>query len=123
MNIRMFDLAKIASDQSNLRCRVGAVILVHKPVSLGFNQSKTHPLYADGLKAYTLHAEITALLRARCDVAGGIIYVYRSDRNNQAGLAKPCSTCMSALIEAGIKRIYYTTGQIDGDLTWDEIDL
>lgn len=83
--------------------------MVRRPVSIGYNQLKTHPRYADGKRAYSLHAEITALLRARCSVVGGTIYVYREDRTGQIGLARPCPSCTAALVEAGIKKVYYTT--------------
>lgn len=94
--------------------------MCHKPVSIGFNLQKTHPRYADGKRSYSIHAEISALLKARCDVSGGTIFVYREDRNGQIRLAKPCPQCMKALIEAGIKRIYYT---IDATPNWAQITL
>jgi len=107
-NTRYFELARLASNQSNQRYPVGAVIVVRQPVTVGWNQDKTHPKYADGKRAYSIHAEISALLHARCNVSGGVIYVYRADHQGNRALAKPCPTCLTEIIEAGIRRIFYT---------------
>jgi deoxycytidylate deaminase len=117
---RYFQIARAASRHSNLRCAVGAVIVSPKPVSIGFNVQKSHPRFADGKRSYSIHAEITALLKAKGEIRGGTIYVYREDRTGAVGIAKPCINCMAALIEAGIKRVYYTTGDRP---YWAQIDL
>jgi deoxycytidylate deaminase len=117
---RYFTIAKAASQCSDLRCAVGAVIISHKPISIGFNIQKSHPRFADGKRSYSIHAEISALLRSQCSVRGSTIYVYREDRNGDIGMAKPCPNCMKILIEAGIKRVYYTTKTAP---YWNRIDL
>jgi deoxycytidylate deaminase len=104
-----FALARVASQHSTERYRVGAVIVSPKPISIGFNCSKSHPKFSDGIRTYSLHAEVSAILKARTDLSGGIIYVYREDRLGNVALAKPCDTCMEVILETGLKRIYYTT--------------
>jgi tRNA(Arg) A34 adenosine deaminase TadA len=77
--------------------------------------TKTHPRQAHfarlaGTERKTyLHAEIAAIVRCRY----GIPYSIRVERrkaNQSLALAKPCSVCMLAIKEAGIKEISYTIG-------------
>ena len=40
------------------------------------------------------------------------LYTYREHNKYQTPLlSKPCSNCFSAILEAGISKIYYTTGE------------
>lgn len=45
----------------------------------------------------TIHAEIDAIAKARCNLIGATIYVTRY----------PCEACARAIIAAGIARVYY----------------
>lgn len=77
--------------------------------------SKTHPKqqkYAEKVgqpdKVF-LHAEIAALVR--CRIQPYAIYIARVTKDGKPALAKPCPVCEMAIREAGVKRIYYTTGE------------
>lgn len=74
---------------------------------------KSHPFQArlaglvgQGAKIY-LHAEIRAILRAREKPYR--IFVARFGRDGSTKLAAPCPICQSAIKEAGIKLVEYTT--------------
>ncbi len=87
-----------------------------KVLSVGFNSYiKTHPLQArhayknqEPSKIY-LHAEIHAITRCSNLSKAHKILVTRFDRHGNPQLAKPCKVCQSAIREAGIKIIEYTT--------------
>jgi deoxycytidylate deaminase len=89
---------------------VGAAIVdKRRPISVGANLLKTHPVYADGKRWFSIHAEMKALISAATDVEGCDIYVYRAKANGWPGMARPCDECLKVLAEAGIRRVYYTT--------------
>jgi len=89
---------------------MGAVIFRgNKVVSTGFNKMKSHPRYANEDWYYFLHAEMMAIINAKQDLTGCSIYVYREFKNGDGyALAKPCDSCMAAIIESGISRVYFT---------------
>lgn len=54
------------------------------------------------------------------------LYIYRSRKDQEYGLSRPCPSCMAAIKDLGIKHIYYTTN--DGfayeemeNITYEEI--
>lgn len=107
-----FVLARNASKNSNYKIKIGCVIAIHgKPVSVGWNVVKTHPTYTGNSHRRSIHAEIRAVISARCDVTGGIAYVYRETRNGVPALCKPCDFCHDIMGEAGIRSVYYTTAK------------
>ena len=104
-----FRLARNVSRKSPLRIKVGAVLVCHgKPVSVGFNYEKSHPLHTRGFRN-TIHAEISALLSCDADLTGGVCYIYREKADGSLGLSRPCNYCYKQLVQAGIKKIYYST--------------
>ena len=115
-------LARNVSFHSNHRVRIGAVIVKNgKPVSVGFNKLKTHPMYTRvnhrrAKYIQSLHAEMSALISARTDVSGATIFVYRERRDGSRGNAKPCPVCQMLLAEAGVKKIYFSTDNGIGQL-------
>lgn len=108
-----FRMAKLASKNSSYKQRVGACIFKSgKPVSIGFNYvHKSHPEYAK--EFYSIHAEVSALLKLDSDIKNASMYIYREHNKDKSPmLAKPCKDCMSAIIASGrIKKIYYTTSE------------
>lgn len=114
-----FRLAKNAMKNSDFdpKYRMGAVIVGKRPISFGFNKMKTHPRYP---KLYSIHAELAAILSAETDVSNSEIWVYREMANHMPGMARPCDTCMGAILEAKIKRIYYSTKLFP---YWEVIEL
>lgn len=87
-------------------------------ISVGLNSKRTHPLQAKFNRheeAICLHAEISALVNARCDVAGMTMYIARAGHKNQPRLAKPCFGCQRALTAFKLKRVIWTlTGENHG---------
>lgn len=105
-----FQLARSASKNSKYRYQIGCVIALHgKPVSVGFNVIKTHPVYTANSDRITIHAEIEAVIHACCDLDGGTAWIYREYANGKPALARPCKLCRSVLFEAGVNTVYYTT--------------
>jgi dCMP deaminase len=109
MKIKFFDLAKTLSKHSDHpQHKLGAVITRgNKVVSIGYNKNKTHTKSNHCWKR--LHAEISAIIKARQDLTGCSIYIYREKKDGSFGLARPCHTCMLAIKEAGITKAHYTT--------------
>lgn len=109
------------------RCiRIGAAIYDgNRLIASSVNKNKTHSLmeyYNEEALPFNripyLHAEIAALLKARWEVGkdnlnGMSIYIARRLNTNDGkyGLASPCPACRKALINAGIKKIVYTTNE------------
>jgi deoxycytidylate deaminase len=119
MKIKFFDLARTLSKHSDHpHHKLGAVITRgNKIISLGYNKNKTHTKSNHSWKR--LHAEITAIIKAKQDISGCSIYVFRETKQGQPAMARPCSSCMEAIREAGIKRVYYSSndGYTREDLT------
>lgn len=109
MKNKFFQLARSISKHSDHPAhQLGAVIVKgNKIISLGYNKNKTHTKSNHAWKR--LHAEISAIIKCREDLTGTTIYVYRETKNGDLGMARPCSSCLSAIQEAGIKRICYST--------------
>ena len=61
--------------------------------------------------AYVVHAELNAILNARCSVEGWTIYVTEA----------PCHECSNAIVQAGIKRA--VTGAPRRDSSWHRSQL
>ena len=109
MKVKFFQIAKAASKHSDHPAhQLGAVIVKgNKIISVGFNKNKTHTKSNHAWKR--LHAELCAIIKAKQDLTGSSIYVYRETKNGNLGLSRPCPSCMEAIQEAGINKIYYTT--------------
>jgi len=110
------DIIVNINSSSDSKYLIGAVCLDRggNVISYGFNSySKTHPLqyhYAQKTQKKErifLHAEIAAIIRARRKIDTLIIarIMYKSLRY---GLSKPCPICTLAIMEAGIKNVYFT---------------
>jgi len=111
----------------NERCAraklAAAVVIKGRIISLGRNQYKTHPfatVYGKNSEAIFLHAETHAIVNSlnhvdRDDLKRATLYIYRVKRPSQKsrkwidGISKPCTGCMSAIVEFGFKRVVYTT--------------
>lgn len=109
MKTKFFDVARVASKHSDHPAhRLGAVIVRgNKIISVGFNKNKTHTKSNHAWKR--LHAELSAIIKAKQDITNCSIYVYRETKNGDLGMARPCESCMEAIREAGINKIFYST--------------
>jgi len=113
---RWFRLAKDQCLNSLHQTRFGAVlILKNGKYFSACNVEKSHPLirkhYDDF--AVSIHAELNTLLRVnvvrhRHQIAGSTFYLYREDRNGWLKAARPCPTCLSIMIDAGVKKCFHT---------------
>lgn len=101
-----------------------AIVLRNKFVSFGYNRLKTDPFQArfgKNIDAIFLHAEIHAIKNAlrRIDLEDfrrSDLYVMRVMTGERKwGMAKPCSGCMRAIAEFGIRNVFYINheGKID----------
>ena len=100
-----------------------AIAIKGQVISVGRNQSRTHPLAAKYSKheaAIYLHAELAAIINAlnhvdKKDLNKSTLYIHRvkrPDKNSTDwvdGIAKPCAGCAMAITAFGIKRVIYST--------------
>jgi len=108
MKSKYFELAKkLARTSEHPDHKLGAVIVKGNNIlGLGFNKLKTHPKAKN--YAQRIHAELAAILNARTDLKDSDLYVFRYTQSGLQGISKPCSGCMIAIEESGIKTIYYS---------------
>lgn len=124
-DVHYFNMAKELAETSTFskRFRIGCIaVLGNTVVSSGINSDKSEPLqkefdylrFSDTYEYEYLHkshAE-TACLKwlIKNDIKPNRIrlYVYRSLRNGQSALARPCISCRALIKEYGIRRIYYS---------------
>lgn len=103
---------------SNGKIHIGsAIVKGNYVISKGKNKTKTHTKqlhnnikYSFIAPAPRIHAEIDALIASRFnDLSGCEIFVYRKLSDGSLANCRPCSACMGAMKDAGIKHLYYTT--------------
>lgn len=94
-------------------------------IAIGCNTHKTHPKqkYYNQYRTINhescnclpkLHAEIHCLNAIRymdINFAKVKLYIYRTRKDQDFGLARPCLSCMAAIRDLGIRQIYYTTNE------------
>jgi dCMP deaminase len=108
-DIRFLQLAKFWGElcSKDPSTKVGAVITrdTMRIVSIGYNgfpigvEDSVDRLNDREVKyAYTCHAEINAIISARCDLSACTMYVWP---------LLSCNDCAKAIIQAGITRIVY----------------
>ena len=133
MNRRITEmLTRLAVDNPGIRnnqFKFGAgIVYKNNLIATGVNSYKTHPLMAQwgqNEESICLHAEIDAIKNAlklitpsqlaKCDMY--IVRVKRPEPNSHDwvhGLAKPCDGCKRAIVNFGLRNVYYTT-----DDHWD----
>ena len=113
---------KEAVKSSVAKYNVGCVAVYKgKIIARGFNSEKTHPLQErynkyreadeDNLLP-KLHADTRCLSYLKSmdiDFKKVKLFIYRARKNQPYGMARPCNACMKAIMDLGIKEIYYTT--------------
>jgi deoxycytidylate deaminase len=123
----MFAVAReVAKTSNHDAARHGAVIAIgNEVISASSNiQNKSHPIqkhynayrlrYNIDNFRHALHAEISALIRAKKIVRPEMlskmrVYVYRVMNDGRMGMSRPCCACLAMIKDLGIKHIYYTT--------------
>jgi deoxycytidylate deaminase len=105
----LFRLAKEISGLSTYKIRVGALLYSKgRPISVGYNQSKTHPRFSTPLKR-TLHAEMHAIVSSGRDrLDGATIMVYREKKNGDIAMARPCENCLAVLRSMGVRTMVFS---------------
>lgn len=91
-----------------------AILANSKPISIATNLvGKTHPETSKYNPFFGMHAEFRCLKKAPWGSAkNSTLYVFRwSDQAQEFRLAKPCPMCMDFIIDAGVKRVMYSTNQ------------
>lgn len=109
MKAKFFKLCKkLSTCSDHHQHRLGALVVnKDKILGVGFNSLRTHPKSPHEFKS--VHAEFMAI--NSCDpetLKGATLYVYRENRSGNVVNSKPCVSCMTLILNSGIKRIYYT---------------
>ena len=119
-----FSHARHMAEMSDFRrARVGCVAVIGgRVVATGFSQHKTHPLQRkyNQYRKFDQHAEVKHSLHAETAMLAGArhlgidwskcdVYVYRICHSRPSGLAKPCASCRNALLDAGVRSVFYST--------------
>jgi deoxycytidylate deaminase len=120
---KFFEAARRAAESSDFKVRVGAVaVWRRKVIASAASQNKTKPVqkYWNKFRSFSqneeclpkLHAEIALISKLQkldIDMRDVSVYVYRICKSREKGLARPCAACISAIRNAHISRIYYST--------------
>lgn len=129
-DIKMFEQARQEAEKSDyLPFKLGSVVAYKGHiVGRGHNTQKTAPQQCRYNNKYrkfnnsnkpvrhSLHAEMSAMLNVPYPVGKDMdwnkasIYIYRISpgKLNGFGCAKPCPACLHAILDMGIKKLYYT---------------
>lgn len=125
--LKYFNLAKNACSFSDFpRVKIGCIaVYKNKVLSVGYNSQKTHPLqeYYNHFRNFypntggkfinhSLHAETYCLLQIKdMDIDFGKVelFIFRTRKDRETGMSRPCDGCMRLIKDIGIKVIYYTT--------------
>jgi len=84
--------------------------------------AKSHPVAAKFHPLKKVHAEHDCLIgTSRYDLNGGVMFVYRDQRNGNIGMSRPCDSCQFLMRRVGIKGAFYTDPNIPGNIGY--IDL
>lgn len=92
--------------------KMGAAIFYKgKFLATGFNSLKTDPSTQWYDTAFTRHAEIHALKKAKVkkfNLTNASVFVYRMTKDGTLAMARPCKMCLDAMADQQIKEIFYT---------------
>ena len=114
---RFMTLANCAASWSkDANCKVGACLVSPDKRSFAFGYNGFPEGLADDERpnknAYTVHAEVNAIINARRDVSGWSLYCTKA----------PCFNCAKAILQAGIAQVVFP--EPDENSSWiDENNL
>lgn len=121
---RYLDKARQAAMVSDFEKTHVGCVAVYKDniIGIGCNLEKTHPMqkYYNRYRMHSqksyyspkIHAEINCLNSIRhldINFSKVKLYIYRTRKDQEFGMSRPCPSCMAAIKDMGIKHIYYTT--------------
>lgn len=127
---KFFKKAKQVATISDFnKVHIGCVAVYRgQVIGIGCNTNKTHPYQAkynklrdDIWTEHKAHAEIACLNQIKhMDLKWSKVklYIFRTRYDKPYGMCRPCSACMGAIKDIGIKNIYYTT---DNGYVYEEI--
>lgn len=98
-----------SAEASKHRTRVGATLVVAGRVTSVSNRLRNERTAAPYTEQ-SVHAEVRAVLRAYRAGRGGTIYVARLGKRGRLLASHPCKRCAVFLLEAGVKRVVWWTG-------------
>lgn len=121
-DFKFFNKAKqVAAVSDFSKIHIGCVAVYQgNIIAIGCNQNKTHPVQ----KMYNryriqgdnflpkLHAEINCINQLKThniNFSKVKLYIYRIGNDRPYRMSRPCPSCMAAIMDLGIKEIYYTT--------------
>ncbi|MAE82165.1 MAG: hypothetical protein CMB80_05485 [Flammeovirgaceae bacterium] len=118
-----FEISTTVLPVTKQGARLAALIVYKgKVLSVGTNRKKSHPFqnrYRKNDSAIYLHAETDAIkkaLREKDDLSKCTLYIARARGSEKygfnPGLARPCVGCMRAIVDFGIRKVFYTTNEI-----------
>jgi deoxycytidylate deaminase len=110
------DEAISCAEQADQPFRHGCVIMSGKKVvSNGFNHGRKH------IGTYSVHAEMDALWKLNSDAYDNLkAVIVRVSKTGYLGNSRPCTMCMAALKQHGVKTIVYSS--IGGRIVMEKID-
>lgn len=127
---KFFKKAKQIAGMSDFpKVHIGCIAVYNgRIIGVGWNTEKTHPIQKyynryrnadekDNKGIYfkpKLHAEINCINSIKhMDIQFNKVklYIYRKRSSNPTGMCRPCSSCLAAIKDMGIKNIYYTTDE------------
>lgn len=124
---KYFDKARNVAAVSDFRkIHIGCIAVYQgQVIGIGCNSNKTHPVQEyynrfrkpDGENILLtsipkLHAEINCINQIKhlnINFSKVKLYIYRIRNDRPHGMSRPCPSCMAAIIDIGIRDIYYTT--------------
>ena len=123
---KYFEMTKrVAMNSEFNRVHVGCIAIYKgKMIGSGFNSEKTHPMQYhynryrlnDNVISTNLlpkiHAEIMCISSIKnqdIDFKKVKLFIYKIRNDQPFGNARPCPACMNAIMDMGIRNIYYTT--------------
>lgn len=99
------------AERSNCGQRLGAVLVSGgRVLARGHNMRKNESMVTAPY-SHAEHAEMSVLRQCKGKVRGATVYIVRLKNGGGYGNAAPCVRCMSALIEAGVGRIIFTSSE------------
>ena len=110
---RGFEAARVARLHSNGERpgrKLGAALFSGSNlISVGFNTyGKTHPRLKYATFEKNVHAEHNAIIKRQYYTNSNlVIYVYREDHAGNPVCSRPCSTCLSILTLANVRKVRY----------------
>ena len=120
---KYFQRAKQVAQISDFKkTHVGCVAVYQgNIIGIGYNSNKTHPKqeYYNRYRCKDcillipkLHAEISCINSIRhldINFSKVKLYIYRTRKDQDYGMSRPCPSCIAAIKDLGIRDVYYST--------------